>query len=938
MSKRAILFIASLMLCFSILINGAEKKKEFKIPYEKYKLSNGLTVILHTDRSDPIASVYIRYHVGSNREVPGKTGFAHLFEHLMFNESQHVPQGEYFKKIQTSGGSLNGSTNSDGTNYFETVPKNALEMALWMESDRMGFLMPKVSEKTFLTQVNVVSNEKRQNYDNRAYGNSGYVMDKLMYPEGHPYNWQVIGSLDDLAAATLQDVAAFHDKYYQPANATLVVAGDIDVAQTKKWIEKYFGELPSGPRPAPLAKMPVTIKETVKAYYEDNLANQANFEMAFPTVEQYSKDSYALRYLGQLLASGQKSPLYKVVVDEKKVAPSVSARNQSQEIAGTFSFSGTPYPGKNMGELEAAIMEGLARFEKDGFTDKDLERLKTGIEVQFYNSIQSTNGKASRLGDLNEYAGSPDFLNTDLQSSLAVTKDDIWRVYNKYIKGKNYVALSVVPKGKADLAAPGSKVYTIKEENTANQTVKKTIVPLNVPPVATKFDRNIEPKKGPDPSVKIPQIWTAKTSGGIQVYGISRSEVPLVQFSIQIKGGMILDKPGKLGTASLAARLMNEGTKTKTPVQLREALQDLGANVSVGGGAEGLTVSGSCLVSKLPEVMKIAKEIMLEPRWDEKEFATIKRSTLQMIKRSETSPASIASDAFGKLVYGKDNILANSASGTTKTIEAITIDDLKEYYNNYFSPSVAKITVVGDISKDKVLPILNTLSDWKAKEVKMPQVAAAVSAKPGVYFIDVPGAKQSEFRVGHISLAATDPEYNKLSVINHKLGGDFNGILNQILREQKGFTYGARSSFSGSTYKGTFTASAPVQTSSTFETAQIIKDEIDKYRKSISPEYLDMVKSTLLKGSALKFETLASLGSMLGPIVSYGYAFDYIKKQQDFVRKLTPEEHTKLVQKYIQADKMIYLIVGDKATQFDKLKELGLGDPILIDKDCNPVK
>lgn len=938
MGKRAILFIASFILCLSISVSGAEKKKEFKIPYEKYVLANGLNVILHIDRSDLVASVYIRYHVGSNREQKGRTGFAHLFEHLMFNESQHVPQGEYFKRIQTAGGTLNGSTNSDGTNYFETVPKNALEMALWMESDRMGFLMPKVTEKTFVTQQNVVQNEKRQNYDNRAYGNSGYVLDKLMYPENHPYNWQVIGSLEDLANATLQDVLNFHDKFYQPANATLVVAGDIDVAQTKKWIEKYFGELKSGPKPVTLAKMPVALNEIKKAYYEDKLATQANFEMAFPTVEQYNKDSYALRYLGQLLASGQKSPLYKVIVDEKKIASSVSARNQSQEIAGSFSFSGTPFAGKNMGELEAGIIEGLARFEKDGFTDKDLERLKTGIEVQFYNSIQATSGKASRLGDLNTYAGSPDFLDTDMKNSLAVTKDDVWRVYNKYIKGKNYVALSVVPKGKADLAAPGSQPYVIAEESLDKQGVKKVVAPLNIPPIESKFNRNAEPKKGPDPVVKIPAIWQAKTANGIKVLGISRSEVPLVQFSINLKGGALLDPAGKTGTAYFTGSLMNEGTKTKTPVELREALQDLGANVNIGASSESMSISGNCLVSKLPEVMKIAKEMMFEPRWDEKEFGLLKRRALQNIKRSENSPATIASDVFGKLVYGVDNILAQSAMGTAKTIEAITIDDLKAYYANYFSCANATITVVGDITKDKVIPILNALKEWKAKEVKIPEVKAPASVKAGIYFVDVPGAKQSEFRVGHISIAATDPEYFKAAVINQKLGGDFNGILNQILREQKGFTYGARSSFSGSNYKGTFIASAPVQTNSTLETAQIIKNEIEKYRKDISKEYLDQVKSTLLKSFALRFETLSSLSSMLSPIVAYNYPFNYITTRQDFIRNLTAQEHTKLAQKYLQPEKLIYVIVGDKATQFDKLKELGLGDPVLIDKDCKIVK
>lgn len=939
MRKRVILFFVSILLIAGISINGAEKKKEFKIPYEKYVLANGLNVILHVDRSDPIASVYIRYHVGSNRESKGRTGFAHLFEHLMFNESQHIPQGEFFKRIQTAGGTLNGSTNTDGTNYFETVPKNALEMALWMESDRMGYLLPKVTEKTFVTQQNVVQNEKRQNYDNRAYGNSSYIMDKLMYPENHPYNWQVIGALEDLANATLQDVINFHNKFYQPSNATLVVAGDIDVKQTKQWIEKYFGEIKSSPKPATLPKMPVTLEKTKKAYYVDKLANAASFSMAFPTVEQYHKDSYALRYLGQLLTSGQKSPMYKVIVDEKKLAPSFSGFSRSQEIAGTFVFSAMPYPGKNLGDLEAAVKEGFARFEKDGFTDKDLERLKTGIEVSFYNSIQGTLGKANRLGDLNIYAGSPDFLDTDMKNSLAVTKDDIWRVYNKYLKDKNYVLLSIVPKGKEDLAAPGSEAYTIAEESVDKQGVKKPVAAVNIPPIPSKYDRSVEPKRGPDPVVKIPAVWQGKTAGGIKVLGISRSEVPLVQFSITLKGGMLLDPSDKTGTAALMAGSLNDGTKTKTPVELREAMQDLGANISIGAGSESMSVSGSCLVSKLPEVLKLAQEMMFEPRWDAKEFELSKKSIIQSLKRNESSPASIASEAFDKLVFGKDNLLAKSTMGTVKSIESITIDDIKAYYEKYFSPSVATITVVGDISKDKVIPLFNgILKEWKVKDVKIPEVKADASAKAGVYFIDVPGAKQSEFRVGHISIPATDPDYYKITVMNHKLGGDFNGILNQILREQKGFTYGARSSFGGSLYSGAFTASAPVQTNSTFETATIIKNEIDKYRKDISQENLDLVKSTLLKSFALRFETLSSLNSMLGPIVSLNLPFNYISQRQEFIRKLTTKEHTQLAQKYLQPDKMIYLIVGDKATQFEKLKELGLGDPILIDKECNIIK
>jgi zinc protease len=533
--------------------------------------------------------------------------------------------------------------------------------------------------------------------------------------------------------------------------------------------------------------------------------------------------------------------------------------------------------------------------------------------------------------------GNPDFIAADLQNTMKVTKDDVLRVYNSYIKGKKYVLLSTVPSGKAELAASNSVPFTVPEESVEKQGAKRDVGTYNPAPIPSKIDRSKEPVKGADPTVVVPAIWTAKTSNGIAMYGITKTGLPLAEFSITLKGGMLLDPAGKTGTGSLMARLMNQGTKNRTPIELTEAIEDLGANLSISGGDESITLSGSCLSSKLPQVFALAKEMMFEPRWDAKEFDLTKTQVTETVKRSETNLTSIGSSVFDKLVYGPDNILASQPTGTVKSLQAITLDDLKGYYNQNFSPSVAKISVIGDVSKETATRLFDGLKDWKAKDVKMPNVAVTHAATPGVYFVDAPGAKQSLFTVGHLSLAATDPDFYETVVMNHRLGGDFSGIFNMILREEKSFTYGARSAFSGSSFPGAFRMTTGVQANATFETAQIVKDQIAKYRNGITADALDEVKNTLLKANAGRFETLQQLNGMLAPIVMYGLPFDYIRQRELIVRNMTLAEHTALAQKYLHPERLVFVIVGDKATQFAKLKELGLGDPIQLDKDGNVV-
>ena len=421
-----------LALVFALLACSTQKEQakgdeqpSFQLEYTSYKLDNGLEVIFHEDKSDPIVSVAIQYHVGSNREEVGRTGFAHLFEHMLFQESQHVPKDTFMRNINTAGGTLNGGTNSDSTTYFEVVPNNALEMVLWMEADRMGWLLSTVNQESFLNQQDVVQNEKRQRVDNRPYGHTNYVLDKALYPEGHPYNWQVIGSFEDLKNATLEDIHDFFHKWYGPNNATLVIAGDFDEAKTRAWIDKYFGEIPSGDPIEDPKPQPVTLTETLKIFHEDNFAGSPELNMVFPTVEAFHPDEYALDLMAELLGGSKKSPLHEVIVKEKELAPEVSDYNWSREMAGSFHISIRTFKGTDLDEVEKGVMEAFERFSSNGFSEEDLDRVKAVVETGFYNRITSVLGKSWTMAYFNEYAGSPDQITKNLEAYQAVTSADI---------------------------------------------------------------------------------------------------------------------------------------------------------------------------------------------------------------------------------------------------------------------------------------------------------------------------------------------------------------------------------------------------------------------------------------------------------------------------------------------------------------------------------
>jgi zinc protease len=931
--KKSLLQIIIILTIGLLSFKPVQKDSEPSIPFEKYKLANGLTVVLNVDKSDPIAALAIYYHVGSSREVPGKTGFAHLFEHMMFQKSENVPEDQFFKNIQGAGGTLNGSTNQDRTNYYETVPKNALEMAMWMESDRMGYLENTVTKSALVNQQNVVQNEKRESVDNAAYGFNQGLIGKNLYPKGHPYSWTVIGEMEDLTSATVDDVKAFHKKYYTPKNATLVISGDIDIEAVKVLVNKYFGEIPSGVDIEKRNPMPSVLPSTVKLYHEDNFAKAPQLTMVFPTVERYSKDSYALNFLGDLLAGTKKSPLYVVLVKDKKLTSRVMTRNGSQELAGSFTISVTANPDVNLTEVEKAIFEGLDKFDKDGFSEEDLTRIKAGYETRFYNSFSSVQGKAFQLAEYTMFTGDPEYYKKDLAAIQAVTMEDVKAVFNKYIKGKNYVETSFVPKGQINLIAQGSAKAEIVEEDVTKAAEVKVdaVTGESIVKTPTKIDRTSMPPLGPDPEVTIPSAWKTSLSNGMKILGINQNELPLVQYSIVIDGGHMLDKVEKAGVASMVASMMNEGTKNKTPEQLEDAIGLLGASIRVSSGNEDITVDVSSMSKNFEKTLALVQEMLLEPRWDAEQFALVKSRTINNIKRNAASPDYLASKTLNKLMFG-DNILAVDGVGTETSVASITLDDLREYYGKYFSPSITRFLIVGDVDQKRVESALSDLNNkWKPKDVIIPGIKVpGAPEKSQIYFVDLPDAKQSVISIGTTSLPRTNADFYPETVANYKLGGSFNGIFNLILREEKGFTYGARSNFIGARNYGTFVASSRVRTNSTLESVTIFKTEMEKYRKEMPQDYIDFTKSSLLKSNALRFETLGSLISMLNTMSAYGLPDDYIKKEESFVKGLTVEKQLALVNKYIDPSRMYYVVVGDAKTQLDDLEKVGLGKPVLV--------
>ncbi|RGU57029.1 insulinase family protein [Odoribacter splanchnicus] len=920
-----------------LLIVACQGEKDFSLPYEKFVLDNGLQVVLHEDKSDPIVSVAIQYHVGSAREKPGKTGFAHLFEHMLFQRSEHLGRNEFFKKIGELGGSFNGATGPDGTVYYETVPRDALEKVLWMESDRMGFFINTVTRKGLEREIDVVSNEKRQN-ENRPFGQSNGMMLKQFYPEGHPYRWPVIGSIADLHGATVDDIKQFYRKYYAPNNATLVVAGDFDRREVEAMIRKYFGEIPAREEVEPVRPIPVQLEKTSKYVLEDRFANAPGLEMNFSGAEQFHLDAYPLRILALLLSYGKNAPFYKVLVEDNKLASYVNVASSSLELSGQVSVSVKAYKETDLNTVYRGIQEAFERFEQEGIRDNDLERMKIMQETMLYNVMMSLESKTQALARNNVFAGRPDQMVIDLAHYQAVTKEEVMRVYRKYVRGKHFVALSTVPQGQTSLALTGSVVVRPDEDSPVGQKLvaDEGAVTDDDPYEYTPsvFDRSVEPPLlANTPESAMPPVWTGEMSNGMKVKGMAYTELPVVQFAVYLNSGMLCEPKGKSGLARLTAAVLNCGTRTKTPEELEVALGLLGARVSFGVSTERMQLSGSCLKKNFPQVLRLVEEMLLEPRWDETALELARKRMIGNIRQSSTEPKVLARHVFRQMMYGPENVLSNSALASEKEVAAITMEDIKTFYKTHIVPGQATFDFVGGYEKKEVMkflqPLARTWTTGGASQERLNLNFMAPQAK--VYFVDYPGAKQSYILLGCPAMPKASNDYYPAKMVNQLLGASSNALLFDVLRLQHGYTYGAYSFFDCGKYANEFRATSSVQAAYTLEAMQLFKSCISTYGEQFTEQSLVKTKDAMFKENAAAFEMPDARLDLLSEMTVDGLPVDDLKRQEQLLKRMTLPEAKACIRNWLDYDRMFFVVVGDAASQLDRIRKSGLGEVKVVD-------
>ena len=908
---------------------------ELLIPYSKFQLDNGLTVVIHEDHSDPIVRVDVTYHVGSAREEPRRSGFAHFFEHMMFQGSEHVGDDEHFRIVTEAGGTMNGTTNLDRTNYFETVPSNQLETMLWLESDRMGFLLDAVTQEKFEIQRDTVKNERGQNVENSPYGRFNEVNSAALYPPDHPYSWPTIGYPEDLDSATLEDLKNFFLRWYGPNNATLTIGGNVDETEVLTLVNQYFGEIPAGPEVLPDSHDLISLDaDRYVSYVDENIRFPALL-FTYPTVPLDHSDKVALEALNEVITGGRKSVFYKEFILTNK-AIAATGFNNTMELAGSLTFYVMPFPGTPLSQFEEEIRAVLANFNENSISDEDLQIYKAQQEAGLINSLASVSGKVSQLAYYQTFYDNPNIIPEELEAIQNLTKADILRVFNTYIKGKAAVIQSIVPGDNPEGQAQPDN-FMIPERLSRLESANDN---LEERATASSFDRSIKPEAGPSPLVIMPDYWESSLDNGIDIIGALSDEIPTVTIRLSFDGGHLLEDPEKYGLASLTADMMNEGTENYSAEEFEIELDKLGSSISVSAGTLGTTINLRSLSRNLDATLELLEERLFASVFTEDDLTRLRQQAIESIEADKEQPSSIAANVYRQLIYGDGHPFAVSAAGEIATLENITLGDIEAFSQQSLVSQALDVVVIGDIQQDEILPKLDFLKNVSNANVELPELPPTpVITENTLYLIDKPQAPQSEIRIGYMGDLVYDPtgEYFERYLMNYTLGGAFSSRINLNLREDKGYTYGARSSFSATKYPGPFTASASVRADSTADSIVQFINEITQFRdQGITAEELAFTKNAIGQSEALDYETPGQKSRLLGQIIEYDLESDFVIRQQQIINDLTIDRVNELAEKHLPVERMILLVVGDKTLIEDELINLGY-NIVELDSEGRPL-
>ncbi len=898
---------------------------ELVIPYEKYVLPNGLTVLIHEDHSDPVVHVDVTYHVGSAREEIGKSGFAHFFEHMMFQGSDNVADEQHFKIITEAGGTLNGTTNRDRTNYFETVPSNQLEKMLWLEADRMGFLLDAVTQQKFEVQRATVKNERGQNYDNRPYGLVQETIARNIFPYGHPYSWLTIGYVEDLNRVNVQDLKNFFLRWYGPNNAVVTVGGDLNTKQTLALIEKYFGSIPRGPEVSKTVLPAPVLNADRYVSMVDDYAKIPMLYVAMPSTPTFSQDEAALDCFAEIFGGSNTSILYQRLVKTQK-ATRAFCFNMTSELAGNLQFAVMPKTGTSLADMEKELRACLLEFETKGVSDEDIARFRQKMEASMIDELESVSGKVSQLAEFYTFTGNANYLKENLRRYTSVTRDDVMRVFNQYVKGKPMLVLSVLTKGNEAVKA-ASDNYTLNT-NAGYTAPDYGYSSLSYKKPKDNFDRSKMPASGANPSVKEPAFIIRELEDMKMIYSRS-DELPVVVLNFRIKGGLLAEQANlsKVGLAGMFTSMMDEDNQQYSAEQMSVEMEKLGSEINIYSDFDATVVSVRCLRKNLNATLDLMEARLLKPKFLPETFDRIRNQMLEDIKNRKTRAASVAGVAFDKVLFGSKSIQGLTQNETT--LNAITLADVEEYYRTYMHRGGLEMVVVGSLGESEAFSILERMKKLPQGRAKLPAVPALMQNKPSaktLYLIDIPRAAQTEFRVGYANELTYNPtgEYYRCMLANYSLGGAFNSRLNLNLRENRGWTYGARSGFSASAYNGNFQFSAGIKAAATDSALVEIMRDMEQYSMGgVTKDELSFMKNSLGQSEARKYETGFQKAGFIGNILRYGLKPGFVQDQNKILEGMKVSDINQLAKKWLNPERMHILLVGDKAKIAPGLEKQG---------------